>query len=74
MTKTNLMLLREHERKAPIETLLRDYFAQGLTDQEIADELEISRQSLLNWLELLGASVSRSRIVTFSEEANAVAV
>jgi len=68
MIKTKMMLTLEHERHQRIEAILEAEFASGKTDTEIATSLGISRQSLYDWLELLGAEVTRTRSVAFTRE------
>ena len=70
--KTDKMRLLEHERGDTLENLLRGYFAQGLNDGEIADRLGISRQTFYCWLDLMGATVTRTRVVSFNNQRDAV--
>lgn len=66
--KTDKMRVIEYERGKSIEAILRAAFERGLTDEEIAADLGITRVSLYDWLDRLGARVTRSRSVTFAGE------
>lgn len=64
--KTPQMLKIEQDRGATIETLIRSGHEQGWSQEEIAEDLGISRSALAFWFKTLGV---RYRIEFATEEA-----
>lgn len=77
MIKPIKMQLVEERFGKPIQALIRDRFEAGMSIDEVASDLGISRVTLYSWLARMGAKVEKRRTVRFSlvdsEESAAVA-
>ncbi len=69
--KTTRMQLLELRRQTKVEQLLREHFAAGMSKDEVAQALGISRVTLDIWLDRLEAKLVRSYHVSFPSEETA---
>lgn len=74
MRKTGLMQQVEASWQRPLEEILRELFEMGLTDDEVAGRLGISRTSLYLWLFRLGGQVVKTQTVRFRSDGEQQAV
>ena len=67
MFKTILQQKLEAAHGAPLEELIRQWAAEGLSREQMARRLDVSYWTLTRWLDDMGARFSQT--VTFEKEA-----
>lgn len=69
MSKTPQMQLAELKRGRTIEQLIRQGVERGWTQDQIAEDLEISRPALKDWCRRLGLRIVQRSFVEQTEDA-----
>jgi len=62
------MELLELRHQQPLEELIRERVEDGMTLEEVAEQLGITRNTLHRWLDTLGARIETKRTVYFDTD------